>query len=77
MAIAQSFAEDVPAMKMTHSAVRERFDRCLKIIKLLRGDAKWGVDRIVHHLPRYLRCELDGAQWAPDTRTVWMPGDGS
>lgn len=77
IAIAKSFAEDSPPTKMTQSAIKERFDICVRIFRELRGDLKWGLERILDQLPVYLRCELDGKKWTPDTRTVWTPGDGA
>jgi hypothetical protein len=34
------------------------------------------LQRVLDHLPEYLRCELDGIPWQPDTRMVWVPADG-
>ena len=73
-AIERSFRED--GSRMTGAEVRRRFAICERLIRHLRGDLGWGLQRVLDHLPRYLRCELDGTPWQPDTRTVWVPADG-
>lgn len=73
-AIETSFRVD--GARQTQSEVKRRFDICAKIFKQLRGDLKWGIDRIVDRLPRYLRAELDGEKWEPDQRVMWVPEDG-
>lgn len=72
-AIASSFAQD--GARMTSSEVRRRFGICERLVRQLRGDLGWGLGRVLDHLPHYLRCELDGAPWTPDARTVWVPED--
>ncbi len=61
---------------VTDAEVKRRFDLCVKIFKLLRGDVKWGVARILDYLPEYLRAEIDGDSWEPDKRNCWIPSDG-
>jgi hypothetical protein len=73
-AIAASFRED--HARMTGDEVRRRFAICERLLRQLRGDLGWGLQRALDHLPRYLRCELDGVPWEPDARTVWVPADG-
>jgi len=73
-AIDRSFRED--ASRMTGDEVRRRFAICERLLRHLRGDLGWGLQRVLDHLPEYLRCELDGIPWQPDTRTVWVPADG-
>ena len=73
-AITQSFRED--GARMTGDEVRRRFSICERLFRRLRGDLGWGLQRALDHLPRYLRCELDGIPWQPDARTVWVPADG-
>lgn len=79
-AIQGSFSEDAERdgrlPPMTRAEVRRRFDICAKIFIQLRGDLKWGIQRITDHLPIYLRAELDGKTWEPDQRKCWMPRDG-
>ena len=73
-AIIRSFAED--QARATGDEVRRRFAICERLLRRLRGDLGWGLQRVLDHLPRYLRCELDHVPWEPETRTVWAPGDG-
>jgi hypothetical protein len=73
-AIGQSF--DADGARMTGAESRRRFHLCDELLAQLRGDLGWGLQRALDHLPHYLRCELDGAPWEPDARTIWMPGDG-
>jgi hypothetical protein len=74
LAIAASFAID--GGTMTTDEVKRRFQFCEKIFKQLRGDLSWGIERIIDHLAKYLRYELDGVSWEPDKRTTWMASDG-
>lgn len=69
-----SFAVD--GAGITQTEVKRRFQLCEKIFKILRGDMKWGIVRIIDHLPKYLRFELDGETWEPESRVCWMPTDG-
>ena len=73
-AVARSFETD--AARMTDAEVRRRFGICERLFRQLRGDLRWGLHRVLDHLPHYLRCELDGQAWEPDRRTIWMPDDG-
>jgi hypothetical protein len=73
-AVTRSFEAD--RARMTRAEVRHRFAICERLFRQLRGDLGWGLDRVLDHLPHYLRCELDGQTWEPDARTFWMPGDG-
>lgn len=72
--IAFSFITD--GSRLTASEVKRRFELCAGIFKKLRGDLHWGIDRALHFLPTYLRDELEGVAWKPDSRTMWMPRDG-
>ena len=72
-AIADSFGTD--RARMTSSEVRRRFAICERLLRQLRGDLGWGLQRVLGHLPHYLRCELDGAPWTPDERAIWVPED--
>ncbi|MBI3184629.1 MAG: hypothetical protein HYZ28_21035 [Myxococcales bacterium] len=73
-AISGSFAED--GSRPTGDEVRRRFALCERLLRQLRGDLGWGLQRVLDHLPKYLRCELDGVPWRPEARTVWVPSDG-
>jgi hypothetical protein len=70
-AVGASFLED--RARPTGDEIRRRFDICTRIIKELRGDLGWALPRIFDHLPRLLRCELDGIPWKLDERTLWAP----
>lgn len=72
-AICNSFATD--GSRMTGDEVRRRFGLCERLVRQLRGDLGWGLQRVLDHLPHYLRCELDGVPWTPDARQVWVPED--
>jgi len=78
-AISKSFASDtgLTLAPVTHAKVKERFEICVRIFRVLRGDLKWGVERIMGHLPHYLRCELDGLPWEPDARATWAAQDSA
>jgi hypothetical protein len=74
-AVSESFEAD--GARMTGDEVRRRFCICERLIRRLRFDLGWGLQRVLDHLPHYLRCELEGQHWEPDSRTIWMPADGS
>jgi hypothetical protein len=61
----------------TQGEVRRRFEICVKWAKIMRGDLQWGIDRVCDNLKHPLRAELLGQEYKPDTRSCWMPGDGS
>ena len=71
--ILESFRAD--GSRMTGDELRRRFGICERLVRHLRGDVRWGLQRVLDHLPRYLRCELDGVSWTPDAREVWVPED--
>ena len=75
LAVMRSFKVD--RARMTEAEARRRFAICERLIRQLRGDLGWGLQRVLDHLPQYLRCELDGQPWEPDRRKCWMPGDGT
>lgn len=74
-AIAATFAEDKRAglSSQTLDEGRRRAALCIKVIDRLVNE-RWGLKRIVDHLPKYLRCELDRVDWKPDTRVLWTRG---
>jgi len=72
-AIADSLQTD--GGRPTAAEVRRRFAICERVVRQLRGDLRWGLQRVLDHLPRYLRCELDGVAWTPDEREIWVPED--
>jgi hypothetical protein len=72
-AVAASIRED--GSQWTGAEIRRRFNICVRLVKQLRGELGWAVARVLDHLPRYLRCELDGIAWVPEARTVWTPSE--
>jgi hypothetical protein len=63
-----------PMRHLTQAEVKHRFNLCADIFSKLRGDLKWGLQRILDNLPRYLNDKIAG-KFMPDARTVWAPGD--
>lgn len=76
--IVKSFAKGCDPVRSnpTASHVRDRFKICERIFRALRNEKQWGVQRILDKLPEYLHCELNGQDWEPDARSVWVPTDG-
>ena len=72
-AIADSFCTD--GARPTGDEIRRRFAICERLVRELRGDLGWGLQRVLDHLPGYLRSELDGVRWEPDARALWVPDD--
>lgn len=62
--------------EITQAEIRDRFTACLKQAKILRGDLKWGVERIVGQLDEILRCHLAKRDYVPPQRKCWIPSDG-
>ena len=48
--------------------VKRRTAICIKIFRELRGALDWSVARILDHLPKFLRCSLNGTPWEPEAR---------
>lgn len=59
--------------RITRDEVRRRSALTLDIFKVLRGDMKWSVERIIDALPGLLRKKLDGVSWEPTARAMWTP----
>lgn len=74
-AISQSF-EEQKMRNPTREEVKRRFGICINWAKTLRGDLKWGLDRIVDTMGDVLRTELMGTKFEPDNRSCWIPSDG-
>ena len=78
--IRQSFEHDrqrsaivlLSVQKPAQAEVKRRTEMCIHIFKVLRGDMKWSIGRIVDHMPLYLRKELDGESWQPSAHTHWL-----
>lgn len=75
LAIGISYDFDFDKARQTAAETKRRFELCLKVFGILRGDAKWSTSRCIDHLAGYLRAELDGIKWEPSKRACWMPGD--
>lgn len=83
-AVVASFAADLApgrvilvhaGPRVTHAETKRRADICVNIVRALRGDLKWGLERILDALPAFLRKELDGEAWEPDARrAMWTAG---
>lgn len=84
-AVIASFAVDadrrsivMPAgSRITAAEMKRRVEMCVEMFRVLRGDAKWSVTRIVDHLPDMLRKKLDGEEWMPAENgpAHWAPSD--
>lgn len=63
----------------TQDEVKRRFNICVNAAIEMRGELKWGMNRICDALPEVLRTELSGVKWAPSAkeRSCWMPQDGA
>ena len=78
MAINGSFIQQ--AMRNpTHDEVKRRLEICVNAAIEMRGELKWGMQRICDTLPEVLRTELSGAKWVPAARerSLWIPQDGA
>ncbi len=76
-AIYQSFLS--PEGRMTNAPMdekRRRFAICMDWAQVLRGDLKWGMQRICDNIPAILKTELSGNKWRPDDRRCWISSDG-
>ena len=62
---------------ITLGEIRRRFNICMKWAKTLRGDLKWGVQRIADEMTVVLRAELLGTSYTPSSREIWAPSDGN
>lgn len=60
----------------TQEAIRERVTFCVRLAGELRRDLLWTTERIIDTLPDALKAHLDGEEWSPSQRQVWIPSDG-
>lgn len=58
----------------TDAEAKRRVDICEKGIRIMRSDLGWSAARVCDHIGEYLRCELDGIDWAPSQRNSWLVG---
>lgn len=68
-AIATTFVQD--QARQTDSAVKQRFEICLKLAEAMRNDLHWSWTRICDTLPSALRAMLDNGEWVPSERNAW------
>jgi hypothetical protein len=61
---------------ITQFEIKDRFQACMKWARILRGDLKWGVDRVIGQLDDILRCHLAKMDYVPPDRKCWVPTDG-
>lgn len=59
------------------SEIRSRFAACIHWAKILRGDSKWGLERIIGQFDEIIRCHLAKIDYQPSTRQFWLPADGA
>lgn len=80
-AIAVSFAQDQTIRSVySYAEVKRRFEICARVFCHLRADLKWSVDRALDMMPYYLRCELEGIAYSPESHqghAMWAPTDGN
>lgn len=56
----------------TKAEDKRRTQICLKLIRVMKGELKWSVQRCVDELPTALQVELSGQRWMPPTRDSWF-----
>jgi hypothetical protein len=75
-AISRTIDEDFgPQGVPSREVIKRRFDRCVAILKVLRGDMRWPLVRCLDHVGVYLRKDIDGVPWEPDARKSWFAAD--
>lgn len=68
--IYQSFVED--GSRKTFAETQRRFDICIELFKMLRGDMHYSIERTLDTIPHALRCKLDRIPWEPSKRNTWF-----
>lgn len=78
-AVHKSFCDKQGKMsrEITQAEIRERFNACMKWAKTLRGDLKWGIERIVGQFDEILICHLAKKDYVPPQRQCWVASDGN
>lgn len=61
--------------RMTTTAVKERASHAYDIFIILRADFCYPLSRIEECLGHYVALKLEGAEWNPQKRRTWVPGD--
>jgi hypothetical protein len=77
-AVDRSFHDEQGKMRgdITRIEIKDRFTACVNWARILRGDKKWGLERIVGQFDEILRCHLAKAEYKIPERNVWVPEDG-
>ena len=77
-AVLKSFCDEKGKMNkdVTQAEVKDRFTVCVKAARQLRGDLKWGLERIIGDLDEVLICSLSKTEFKPSDRKCWVPSDG-
>lgn len=60
-----------------HSEIRERFEKSLELVVIMRNDLGWSWTRIDDNLAVALREKLDNGDWTPPTRGAWVTPETS
>lgn len=74
--VVQASLQSHPMRNPTMAEVQRRVALVVEQACSLRENQQWGVVRTLDSLGAYLRSTLDGIEWVPDTRRVWVPSDG-
>ena len=81
MQVVDKIALAVESSYLTHPCNRtaaedkRRASICVDAVLLMRGDMKWSTSRICDHVHEALEKKLDGVDFRPHTRSLWLPGD--
>jgi hypothetical protein len=76
-AIAVSFETYGAMRNPTMEEKKRRFYLIMSNVLDLRGERKWGVQRICDAMADILKSELSGSKYVPDDkRTFWIKADG-
>jgi hypothetical protein len=77
-AVDRSFHDEHGQMKreITRAEIKDRFAACVHWARILRGDEKWGLDRIIGQFDEIIKCHLAKAEYKIPTRALWTPEDG-
>lgn len=68
--ILDSFRAD--RARRTQAEIKRRFEICVDLFKILRGDCRYSMERTLDAIPAGLRARLDGQPWEPSTRPWWF-----
>ena len=55
----------------TQSEIKERFEKALGLVVVMRNDLGWSWRRIDDNLAVALREKLDNGDWTPPSRNAW------